>query len=308
MSMMLRAVPCQRPMSLLRPPPPACAAAICRTLPDLPLFLALLCFPLAPFSAALAQTPAPIIQDNSFFIEEAYNQERGVVQTIQTFTRAAGAGDWVYTLTQEWPVPDERHQLSITIPIQGLSGRSGFARGIGDVALNYRYQLTGDARARVAVSPRATLLLPTGDEKRSLGSGGFGVQVSLPLSVALSERFVSHTNLGATRVFSATDAGGNRANLTSVSAGQSVVWLAQSNFNVLVEAVVASNEVFGDDGSPIRRTDALVAPGVRAAFNLPGDFQIVTGLAIPIGVGASSGQNSLFLYLSAELPFWRTSR
>lgn len=253
---------------------------------------------------AAAQTPAPI-QDNSFFIEEAYNQERGVVQTIQTFTRVAGTGDWAYTLTQEWPVPDERNQLSFTIPVQGLSGPGGPARGLGDIALNYRYQLVGNGEARVAVSPRATLLVPTGDSGRALGSGGFGVQLGLPLSLVLSGRFVAHTNLGITRVFSAKDAEGNRANLTSASAGQSVVWLAHRNFNVLVEAVVATNEYLGDDGLPARRTDALVSPGVRAAINLPGDFQIVAGLAVPIGVGPSSGQRSLFLYLSAELPFWR---
>lgn len=271
-------------------------------------FASVLCLSgLLASARANAQAPAPI-QDNSFFIEEAYNQERGVVQTIQTFTRTAGAGDWVYTLTQEWPIPDEKNQISVTIPIQGLSGTTGLARGLGDVAVNYRYQLVGDGKARVAASPRATLLLPTGDEKRALGSGGFGVQFSLPVSVVLSERFVAHTNLGATHVFSAKDTTGTHADLTSASAGQSLVWLAHPNFNVLVEAVVASNQVFGDDGSPVRRTDSLVAPGVRAAFSLPGNSQIVTGLAVPIGVGASSGQSSLFFYLSAELPFWHTNR
>jgi len=265
-----------------------------------------LVFLLAP-SASNAQAPPPI-QDNSFFIEEAYNQEAGVVQTIQTFARVVGTGDWLYTLTQEWPVPDEKHQLSFTIPVQRLSGPTGFAHGLGDIALNYRYQLVGDGEARVAVSPRATLLVPTGDYRRALGSGGVGMQIDVPLSVVLSKAFVAHTNLGATRVFSAKDAEGNRADLTSANAGQSIVWLAHPNFNVLVEAVVASTQVLGDDGLPVRRTDALVSPGVRAAINLPGDFQIVAGLAVPIGVGPSSGQRSLFLYLSAELPFWHAKR
>jgi len=94
-----------------------------------------------------APAAAPQIQDNSFFIEEAYNQEAGVVQTIQTYTRVTGTGDWVYTLTQEWPVPDVKNQLSITIPVQGLSGTTGVARGLGDVALNYRYHLVGDGEA-----------------------------------------------------------------------------------------------------------------------------------------------------------------
>ena len=73
---------------------------------------------------ALAQAPSPPapIQDNSFLLEEAYNQERGVVQTIQTYARIAGTGDWAYTLTQEWPVPDEKNQLSFTAQFLGLSG------------------------------------------------------------------------------------------------------------------------------------------------------------------------------------------
>lgn len=52
------------------------------------------------------------IQDNSFLLEEAYNQEAEVVQHIQSFMYMKRSKDWVYTFTQEWPVPDETHQLS----------------------------------------------------------------------------------------------------------------------------------------------------------------------------------------------------
>lgn len=55
----------------------------------------------------------PGIQDNSFLVEEAYNQNFGVVQHISSFTRFWDSKDWNYSFTQEWPVPgDERHQLS----------------------------------------------------------------------------------------------------------------------------------------------------------------------------------------------------
>ena len=49
------------------------------------------------------------IQDNSFLIEEAYNQEAGVVQHISAFSRAEG-GAWLYTFTQEWPLGGIDHQ------------------------------------------------------------------------------------------------------------------------------------------------------------------------------------------------------
>src|SRR3954463_459136 len=88
-------------------------------------------------SPALAQEGTkgpPRIEDNSFLIEEAYNQETGVVQHIGTFRRAPDAS-WVFTFTQEWPAPSQRHQLSYTVPVLSADG-SG--TGLGDLALNYR--------------------------------------------------------------------------------------------------------------------------------------------------------------------------
>jgi hypothetical protein len=264
---------------------------------------------------ALAQAPPPPtksaepqIQDNSFLIEEAYNQTPGVVQTIQTYSRTFGSGDWIYTLTQEWPVPKETHQLSVTVPVQGVTADSGRARGLGDVALNYRYQLLGNGEAKVAVSPRLTLVLPSGDRKRSLGAGGLGFQVSLPVSVVLSDRFVTHVNAGATFTPRATNVSGETVSLTSWNAGQSVVWLAHPRLNLLVEAVANWAQAFADGGGTERHLDALISPGVRYAFNLPDDLQIVTGLAVPIGVGRGHGQHSLLLYFSVELPFWHPAR
>lgn len=264
---------------------------------------------------SLAQAPAqpapsasPQIQDNSFLVEEAYNQTPGVVQTIQTFSRMSGSGDWVYTLTQEWPVPKETHQLSVTIPWQGVTADTGRAQGLGDVALNYRYQLLGNGDAKLAVSPRFTLLLPSGDRKRSLGAGGLGIQLNLPISLVLSDRFVTHWNAGATVTPAATDVSGETASLTSWNAGQSVVWLVNPRFNLLLETVVTSVQAFTDSGGTERHVDVTVSPGARYAFNLPQDIQIVVGLAVPIGVGAKHGQNSVFLYFSVELPFWHPAR
>ncbi len=61
------------------------------------------------------------IQDNSFLVEEAYNQEAGVVQHISTFTRFQESKDWIYTFTQEWPVGGLKHQFSFTLPWQRLA-------------------------------------------------------------------------------------------------------------------------------------------------------------------------------------------
>ncbi len=75
---------------------------------------ALLAFGVSP--SAAAQTAIPI-RDNSFLIEEAYNQEWGVVQHVGTFRRVRGSAGWGATFTQEWPAPGERHQVSYTVPM-----------------------------------------------------------------------------------------------------------------------------------------------------------------------------------------------
>ena len=256
---------------------------------------------LAP-GVAHAQSPDTPIQDNSFLVEEAYNQERRVVQTIQTYQRVAGSSAYAYTITQEWPVPDIKNQFSFSVPLQGVASASGLARGVGDAALHYRYQLVGDGTTSFAFSPRLTLLIPTGDPGRALGTGGLGVQVNLPLSTVLSPRLVAHTNLGATRVFAAKGTDGARTTLTGWNAGQSIVWLPHPNVNLLLEGILTRNDVPADGGGTEQVTEAWVSPGVRFAVNLPGHLQVVPGVAIPIGIGPSRGKTGLFLYFSVELP------
>ena len=99
----------------------------------------------------------PKIQDNSFLIEEAYNQEAGVVQHINSFIRMRG-GDWVYTFTEEWPLSGQKHQLSFTLPVQRVEDLPGNHTGLGDVALNYRYQLVGSSKTSPMASDRRSFL------------------------------------------------------------------------------------------------------------------------------------------------------
>ena len=248
----------------------------------------------------------PPIQDNSFLIEEAYNQEPGIVQHVNTFMRQRG-GDWAYSFTQEWPFFSQRHQLSYTVPVQrigNLSGGSSITTGVGDVALTYRYQMLGVGGGKVAVAPRLTVLLPAGDERRDLGAGGTGVQVNLPVSVALSRRFVTHSNAGATFTPSAKNALGDKAHTKDYNLGQSLVWLAAPKANLLLEFAYSSTEsVVGAGGRKEREHELLLNPGVRFAIDLPGGLQIVPGIAVPFGVGPSHGERGVFLYLSFEHSF-----
>jgi hypothetical protein len=234
-------------------------------------------------SVAAAQQAAPPIADNSFLMEEAYNQEHGVVQHISGFLWRERAKSWLYTFTQEWPLGGQTHQLSYTVPIQRVGGRGGVTR-LGDMVVNYRYQLL--SRARTAIAPRVSILLPTGNKATGNGAGTAGVQVNLPLSVFVTQGLVTHWNAGATAIDGVT-----------YNLGASAIWLLRPRINLLVETVWS--------GAPGRDSDWRVMPGVRWAHNFPSGLQIVPGVGYVIGLGPSRGDDALFFYLSFEHPFTR---
>jgi hypothetical protein len=248
-----------------------------------------------------ASSLAGQIQDNSFLIEEAYNQESGVVQHIGTFQRASG-GDWEFGFTQEWPLGGIKHQLSYSIPIQrgDLTGT-----GLGDLALNYRYQLTGNPQATTVLAPRFSVLLPTGDNELERGSGGVGLQANLPLTFVVSPELVTHWNAGVTVTPTAHNPLDQSATTTDLNLGVSAIWLLRPSFNLLVEALWLSTRSVIGEGVTARENTGYLSPGFRVAFDLPGDLQIVPGLAYTFGLGPESNDDALFFYLSFEHPFRR---
>lgn len=249
---------------------------------------------------AASEVPAQApIRDNSFLVEEAYNQERGVVQHIGTLDHG-GAGEWEAALTQEWSLGGIRHQVGFTLPFPD----AGSGAGLGDVGLNYRFQLIGHPEARILLAPRATVLLPTGSAVRGRGAGGVGVQVNLPLTLVAAPRLVTHWNAGITLHPSASVAGGGSATTTSLGLGASAVWLLRPTVNLLLEGIWASEADAIADGRSARSESAFLSPGIRWALNA-GSVQVVPGLAWAIGVGPSRGEDSLFLYLSVEHPFMK---
>jgi hypothetical protein len=235
------------------------------------------------------------IQDNSFLLEEAYNQEDGVIQHIQMFQYYKKSKDWFYSFTQEWPVPKQAHQLSYSIPVSHINSTD--STGIGDVLLNYRYQAV--SKASIALSPRFSLILPTGDSKKGLGTDAVGYQVNIPLSVELSNTFVTHWNLGATYTPNAKDSAGEKSDNLGFSYGASLIYLVSENANLMFEAVGTSTETGGGTTNTF-----FINPGVRFAINCKSGLQIVPGLSMPIGVGPSEGEYGGLLYLSFEHPLF----
>ena len=246
---------------------------------------------------AAAAVAGEKIQDNSFLIEEAYNQEDGVIQHIQMLQWDRNRGNWIYSFTEEWPTPRQNHQLSFTVPLSKLPGTGA---SLGDVLLNYRYQAV--LSDRLAFAPRLSLVLNTGRWQSGYGKGAPGLQANLPLSVDLSESWTVHVNLGATWTHRAVGAPRVRRDTLDSNAGASAVFHVNNRFNPLVELVGARLEAVRPDGSIETTHTVFVNPGVRMAFNRPSGLQIVPGLAYTIGIGPSSGSRAILLYLSFEHP------
>jgi hypothetical protein len=237
------------------------------------------------------------IADNSFLIEEAYNQDPHVVQHISNLVYTKKTKDAEYLLTQEWPLFSHTHQISYAIPYSWLDGNS--VNGIGDIAINYRYQLW-DSDRWAAFSPRFTVILPTGDDKKELGSGKTAYQVNLPFSRKITPDWAVHLNVGAT-VTPGVSSGTKKENLWSYNVGGSVIWLMKNNFNLLIEWVSTLEDEIGTGGNVKNKASHVINPGVRYAYNA-GSLQIVPGLAMPVELSGSKTKH-VFFYLSFEHPF-----
>lgn len=254
---------------------------------------------------AWAETQPAAIQDNSFLVEEAYNQEKGVIQHINTLSYLADSHDWSYTFTQEWPVGGQRHQFSYSLTVARPGAFAAHGAGIGDSLLNYRYQWVGSGDTRVAFAPRLSLIVPSGNYRVGHGYGGAGVQSNLPLSVVLNRKWVTHWNAGTTFVPHARSGNGDRASCWNYSAGQSVIWLAKPRLNVMLETFMVRAQSVSAPGKTNWSSSLFLNPGVRWAYNFSSGLQIVPGLGIPVGVGPSQGEKGIFVYLSFEHPLRR---
>jgi hypothetical protein len=230
---------------------------------------------------ATSHPPAPFaITDNSFFIEEAFNQEQGIFQNIFGFTRSPDR-TWNASFTQEWPLSSVRHQFSYTLTFLGDSLNSG----IGDSLINYRLQIVTEAKRRPAFSPRISIILPTGSAQKGLGDGNVGWQVNLPISKQFRDVYL-HGNAGLTY------AKVSEQRATTPTLGTSAIWRVKPMVHPLIEALVELND----------QNVVTISPGVRGGRNF-GDQQVVVGVAAPIERSGAQTNAGIFLYFSYELPF-----
>ncbi len=244
------------------------------------------------------------IEDNSFLIEEAYNEDWGMVQHVsEFFYLPTFPKDFFFTFTQEWPVPDVKNQFSYTIPYTIFDGGD---QGLGDVLINYRYQALQEEKNIVSFSPRLSLLMPTGSVDKGTGYGTLGLQFNLPFSKRWTNQFVTHFNLGMTLLPKAQQEIAedtiSKKTLLNMNGGFSAIWLAKRRFNVLVEVLANIGSEVVSDRDINYFAQYIINPGVRGSIQI-GKVEIVPGLSMPLTWTKTNFEPGVLFYLSIEHPF-----
>jgi hypothetical protein len=181
---------------------------------------------------------------------------------------------------------------------------------VGDTLLNYRYQAMVEGPGRPAFSPRASLVLPSGNSDDGLGDGSWGLQVNLPFSKQRGDWYL-HWNAGFTWLADATQtfhlsndmAVVRRDSLTSPFLAGSAIYRLRPMFNLMLESVMLFDQSLDTLGTVRTRTFTL-SPGFRGGWNI-GEKQVIAGFALPLSWTGDESDTGAFLYFSYELPFTR---
>ena len=258
-------------------------------------------------TASAQQEPIEIIEDNSFLIEEAYNQEPGVVQHIFQSIYSSGPRQrgWAFAFTQEWPIGGQDHQFSYTVLGYHLSNEGERQYGVGDTFLNYRYQALEEGPGKPAFAPRFSLILPTGNRDKGTGNGVVGYQWNLPFSKKVASRLALHANLGVTYLPHVRSPMNNgdlspKRSLVSSWVGGSAIYALLPRLHLMLEWIGTIQDNINGSGRAVRTFNPVLSPGFRAAVVNKEDLQVVTGVGVPIGLNRQANSYGAFLYLSIE--------
>jgi hypothetical protein len=258
---------------------------------------ALLAAPAAAQTNAAASPPAQpapfAITDNAFLIEEAFNQDAGVVQNIFQWSSKRD-GVWSGNFTQEWPLRGIRHQISYTLPFSGGSINTAF----DSVIVNYRYQGLEEGPGRPAFAPRFSVIMNT---RRDDAAENVDLQINLPFSKQVGD-FYFHWSGGLTWGVDVPRPGLGAGTLTSPQVAGSVIWRMRPMFHLMLENVLDYDGSFSGS-STVHDATYTLAPGFRWGWNF-GERQVVIGAAMTFEVFKDAATRAAGLtYLSYELPF-----
>lgn len=252
--------------------------------------------------ALISSTAFAQIEDNSFLLEEGFNQEPGVYQFIQkyqTFNRAKG---YEYSFENEIPIPDESRQFSYEFA-HGRADSEGHG-AISDITLSYRIQpLNKDG---FLMADRFGLIVPTGRVEKGAGNGVWGFEFSKAVTIPVGEKWMNHWNFGFSVLPNAKSQGHDeRGTITSFSSGTSLIYLFSDRLNFMLEALLESGQGIEADGSKSAETSLTLNPGLRFAVDLDWkETQIVPGISFPTEMLNNRTEHGVLVYLSIEPKFF----
>lgn len=242
------------------------------------------------------------IEDNSFLLEEAFNQEWGVYQFIQEYQVNQKTKGYEYSFENEIPITDKTYQFSYEFTRAREDG-SG-AGNIGDATLNFRWQPMN--KDGILLAERFGLIVPTGNVNKGGGNGVFGLEFMQAATLTVRDNVMNHWNMGFSVLPNAKSQGiQKRGTLTAFTAGSSLIWLCNDSFNLLLEGLLQSGQSMLSDGSKEIGTSFTINPGARFAIDLDyKETQIVPGISFPTEILNNRTEHGVLVYLSIEPKFY----
>ena len=242
------------------------------------------------------------IEDNSFLLEEAFNQEWGVYQFIQKYQTFNKAGTYDYAFENEIPITDKEFQFSYEIPVaQPEKGRPGY---MGDMSLNLRWQpLNKDG---FLLAERFGLIVPTGNAKEDSGNNVYGFEFMQAATLTINEKWMNHWNFGfSVQPNARTNNITKRRTITTATAGSSLIYRMREDFNLMFEALLETAQEVDAAGNKTPATYLTLNPGFRWAWDFEWkETQIVPGVSFPTEVINNTVENGVLVYLSIEPKFY----
>lgn len=245
---------------------------------------------------AQAQEGIGRFQGAGMRVEDALNEEEGEMEHRLQAWRFPKDGFTTWRYGQDWSLFSERHQFEWRISAQDLGPRR---RGWGDLEVGYVYQAMGGEDARSALGLGLMAVLPTGDWRRGFGAGAPGLELEIPYSRLLGERWAWHLNVGAAWIPRARTEEGERHVLREQRLAQGLVFQPRPGLQLLLEAEVSEER----EGSEAWEREAWVQPGLRVVKRLSPRLAIAPAIGFPIGVGRRAGEWGIVFQLSFEHRF-----
>lgn len=240
------------------------------------------------------------IEDNSFLLEEAYNQKPGEFQFIQRYQGYNSGREYLFSSEGEVPLGSVQHQFSYQINRLNVDGDHGT---YGDTTLSYRYQSVN--KEAFLMAHRLGVLIPTGSVQEESGYGVVGLEYMQAMTFILNEQWVNHWNLGFTHYSEGKhNDSDKRRTLNMFRAGTSLVYLLKDNLNFLLEGLLGANENLNLNEKKEYEKFFTLNPGVRTAIDFAWkETQLVPGIAFPIRFQKDRVEHGIFLYFSIEPQF-----